>query len=218
MRTDLSLVFSRESTDYRKTAQLAWGLTDEQMKGMHVHHHPPVSEGGRNIPEHLYVCSPSMHAHGWHSGGYFIEKATESGKQYGHLGGTVGGKCPWWTKDGEDVRSWECPGPGWERGRSLLSEVGSLPYWNDGKSNRRSLECPGPGWKPGLLEKWWTDGTNNLKTSECPGEGWRPGRSNLSANSQKWMCTVSGRVSTAGPLTIIQKSLGIDTSNRVKVE
>ena len=36
-------------------------------------------------------------------------------------------------------------------------------------------------------------------------------------NSQKWMCTVSKRVSTAGPLTIIQKSLGIDPSNRVRV-
>ena len=214
----MSLVLSRERRDYRKVAQENLGLTDVQMQGMHVHHHPPVSEGGRNVPEHLYVCSPSMHAYGWHSGGYFIEKATEAGRQYGHKGGVIGGKYPWWTKDGEDVRSWECPGEGWERGRSLFREVSSLPYWNDGESNKRSLECPGPGWKPGLLEKWWTDGTNNLKTNEYPGEGWRPGRSNLLANSQKWMCTVSGRVSTAGPLTIIQKSLGIDTSNRVKVE
>ena len=36
-------------------------------------------------------------------------------------------------------------------------------------------------------------------------------------NSQKWMCTISKRVSTAGPLTIIQKSLGIDPSNRIKI-
>jgi hypothetical protein len=33
---------------------------------MHVHHHPPRSQGGRNIPEHLYVCSPSVHYCGWH--------------------------------------------------------------------------------------------------------------------------------------------------------
>lgn len=36
-------------------------------------------------------------------------------------------------------------------------------------------------------------------------------------NSQKWMCTISKRISTAGPLTIIQKSLGIDPSNRVRI-
>jgi hypothetical protein len=36
-------------------------------------------------------------------------------------------------------------------------------------------------------------------------------------NSQKWMCTISKRISTAGPLTLIQKSLGIDPSNRVRI-
>ena len=36
-------------------------------------------------------------------------------------------------------------------------------------------------------------------------------------NSQKWMCTVSGRISSPGPLTIIQRSLGIDPSNRIKI-
>ncbi len=36
-------------------------------------------------------------------------------------------------------------------------------------------------------------------------------------NSQMWMCTISKRVSTAGPLTNIQKSLGIDPSNRIKI-
>lgn len=36
-------------------------------------------------------------------------------------------------------------------------------------------------------------------------------------NSQRWMCTISKRVSTSGPLTIIQKSLGIDPSNRIKI-
>jgi hypothetical protein len=41
---------------YRKIAQDNWGLTDEQMKGMHVHHRIPVSLGGTN------VCSPEFHA------------------------------------------------------------------------------------------------------------------------------------------------------------
>lgn len=51
--------------NYRKIAQRNWGLTDEQMVGMHVHHRIPVSEGGTNDPSNLYVCSPSCHAV-WH--------------------------------------------------------------------------------------------------------------------------------------------------------
>lgn len=51
---------------YRKIAQEHWGLTNEQMKGMHVHHRIPQSEGGTNDPSNLYVCSPWFHAHVWH--------------------------------------------------------------------------------------------------------------------------------------------------------
>lgn len=51
---------------YRKIAQRNWGLTNEQMKGMHVHHRIPVSEGGTNDPANLYVCSPWFHSYVWH--------------------------------------------------------------------------------------------------------------------------------------------------------
>lgn len=258
MEKEVSLVLSPACKNYRKVAQKAWGLTNEQMKGMHVHHFPPVSEGGRNIPEHLYICSPEMHANGWHNGEYFIEQAQIGGKKGGKKGndmlprearvkgglktglrshekktglfapgaatsetcakgGRKGGKTPWWTKGGKDVRSWECPGEGWVPGRSFTSEMGSLPYWNNGKENRRSECCPGEGWARGTAEIWWTNGKTDKKAIECPGEGWTQGRSNLSANMQRWMCTVTGRISTAGPLTIYQRSQGIDTSNRVKV-
>jgi hypothetical protein len=67
MERSLSIVLSPDVSNYRKVAQVHWGLTDAQMKGKHVHHHPAVGEGGRNVPEHLYVCSPSMHSHGWHN-------------------------------------------------------------------------------------------------------------------------------------------------------
>lgn len=67
MLREVSIVLSSETTNYRQVAQRHWGLTDEQMKGMHVHHFPPKSRGGRNVPEHLYVCSESMHHHGWHN-------------------------------------------------------------------------------------------------------------------------------------------------------
>ena len=52
---------------YRKIAQDKWGLTDEQMQGMHVHHRVPVSKGGTNDPCNLYVCSPWFHKNVWHS-------------------------------------------------------------------------------------------------------------------------------------------------------
>jgi hypothetical protein len=217
MDRNVSLTYFPPTKDYRKVAQISWGLTDEQMEGKHVHHHPLVSEGGRNIPEHLYVCSPSLHAHGWHNGEYFIEQATLAGKEFGYLGGVMGGKCPWWTNGVEDVRAWKCPGEGWKSGRTSTSEVGSLPYWNNGKVNRRSRECPGKGWVEGLAEVWWTNGEVSKKQSECPGEGWVRGRIKMSANTQKWKCTKTGKVSTAGPLTIYQRSVGVDPVNRVKV-
>ena len=43
-------------------------------------------------------------------------------------------------------------------------------------------------------------------------------RANLAANSQKWRCLVTKKVSTAGPLTLYQRKRGIDTSLREKVK
>ena len=37
-------------------------------------------------------------------------------------------------------------------------------------------------------------------------------------NSQKWKCTITGYVSSSGPLTIYQKKRGINPSNRIKVD
>jgi hypothetical protein len=80
MDKNLSIVLSKETTEYRRVAQKHWNLTDEQMNGMHVHHEPPVAIGGRNIPEHLYVCSSSMHSNGWHKGYQFPKLGGEGGK------------------------------------------------------------------------------------------------------------------------------------------
>ena len=68
---------------YRKIAQEHWGLTNEQMKRMHVHHCIPRSEGGTNDPSNLYVCSPWFHANVWHDGSYFIEQAAKGGAKGG---------------------------------------------------------------------------------------------------------------------------------------
>jgi hypothetical protein len=82
-----AIVLSPNKHNYRKIAQLHWGLTDEQMRGKHVHHHPPVHQGGRNIPEHLYVCSPEMHQHGWHNDEFYVLQASKtSGNKNGKRG------------------------------------------------------------------------------------------------------------------------------------
>lgn len=87
MDRSVSIVLLRECSDYREVARKHWGLTKKQMKGMHVHHHPPRHLGGRNVPEHLYVCSPSMHQHGWHNDEFFVLMAgTTSGNKYGRRG------------------------------------------------------------------------------------------------------------------------------------
>ena len=39
-----------------------------------------------------------------------------------------------------------------------------------------------------------------------------------SSASQRWMCTVTGYICNAGPLTIYQKNRGIDVSNRVRIQ
>ena len=46
---------------YREIARKNWGLTKEQMKGMHVHHRIPVSKGGSDAPENLYVGPRTLH-------------------------------------------------------------------------------------------------------------------------------------------------------------
>ena len=56
-----SIVFSPNNWNYRKIAQHHYNLTDEQMEKIDVHHNPSRCEGGRNIPEHLYIYHPITH-------------------------------------------------------------------------------------------------------------------------------------------------------------
>lgn len=71
---------------YRKIAQENWGLTDEQMVGMHVHHRIPRSKGGTDDPSNLYVCSAWFHSHVWHGDDSYhplIEWCAEGGRKGG---------------------------------------------------------------------------------------------------------------------------------------
>ena len=81
-----------DSRPYTVIAQENWGLTDEQMNGMHVHHRIPVAQGGTNDPANLFVCSPSFHAWVWHEGRFaLISDASEVARLGGLAGGRKGG-------------------------------------------------------------------------------------------------------------------------------
>jgi hypothetical protein len=81
MDKEVSIVLSVERKNYRKLAQEWYGLTDEQMKDCDVHHNPARHEGGRNIPEHLFVYHETLHSavHG--------DELTRFAREGGKLGG-----------------------------------------------------------------------------------------------------------------------------------
>jgi hypothetical protein len=80
MDKNLSIVLV-DKRPYRKIAQENWGLTNDQMRGKHVHHRIKRCDGGANDPSNLYVCSPSMHRWGWHNGEEWIEWASEGSRK-----------------------------------------------------------------------------------------------------------------------------------------
>jgi len=83
MEKSSSIVLCRPVKNYRKLAQEWYGLTDEQMLEMDVHHNPPEHQGGQNIPEHLYVYHNTLHnaVHG------------DDFTKWARKGGSLGGKA-----------------------------------------------------------------------------------------------------------------------------
>jgi hypothetical protein len=83
MDKEVSIVLSVERKNHRKLAQEWYGLTDEQMIDMDVHHNPPRHQGGRNIPEHLFVYHNTLH-HAVHGYAFTI---------WARTGGVLGAKA-----------------------------------------------------------------------------------------------------------------------------
>ena len=150
---------------YRTIAQKHWGLTKEQMKGMHVHHRIPQSEGGTNDPSNLYVCSPWFHANVWHDESYFIEQASQAGRLN--------------TLAQQEGRARGGRHPANQRTKDAVRQTGL---------NNRD-------------RKLKTTHNNQAKVT----------------NSQKWECLVTGKITTAGPLSHWQRHRGIDVSLRKRV-
>jgi len=201
MKREVSIVLSRERRNYRKLAQEWFGLTDEQMVGMDVHHNPPRHQGGRNIPEHLFVYHETLHAsvHGndftkWaRHNGVSREQASEWGKN----GGKIGGKLqPREVK----VRN------------GLRAKKLGLGIHAPGEARRGGLA----GGRNGGLETMRRGvGVFSLSPEEQTKRSQKAGKT---TSSQKWRCPITGHISNAGALARFQKARGIDTSLRERVE
>lgn len=130
MDKEVSIVLSPEKRNYRKVAQEWYGLTDEQMVGMDVHHNPARHEGGRNIPEHLYVYHNTLHS-AVHGGDFVLwsrkgpEKTNavkdKDGKSINAAkGGNIGGPSSFLSGKGIHDPSYRAS----ERFRSMRTRVG----------------------------------------------------------------------------------------------
>ena len=139
--------------NHRKIAMENWGLSVEQMEGMHVHHRIPVSRGGTNDPTNLYVCSPYFHKHVWHNGEEWIDWASKGGAK----GGAVSGKTH--ARSGQLSRIAK---------KSHSDHVGTDDYSR--RQLLKSIRTHVPkrrNWDPDLFEK--------VKQchEECPGSGYK---------------------------------------------
>jgi len=203
MKKEVSIVFSPSCSNYRKLAQKHYGLSDDQMKGMHVHHNPPRYMGGRNIPEHLYVYSPEMHD-AVHGGNGFTLASSEGGKR----GGKIGGKSR--NKNKEACRRGGLKGGKTTGAKAQKEGIGFFGLsmeerrMNSRKAGRIAAET-------GQILRAATP-ESRAKGGAVAGK-----KNHIYLNKILWRCTVSGKISTAAGLTHIQRAIGIEKTNRERV-
>ena len=232
---------------YRTIAQENWGLTKEQMKGMHVHHRISISEGGTDDPTNLYVCSPSFHRWGWHNGEEFIEWASEGGRK----GGKKGGKKAAELGLGIHGRSAEQRTEDSSKGGTKTADLGvgihapgmqskggtiggrkaaELGVGVHGRSAEQRTEDSSKGGKtaaelglgvhaPGMQSKGGKKVAELGLGIHAPGMQSKNGiKGGKTTTSQKWICLETGHISNPGALSKWQKARGIDTSMRVRID
>jgi hypothetical protein len=181
-----------DSRSYRTIAQENWGLTNEQMKGMHVHHRIPRSCGGTNDPSNLYVCSSWFHANVWHDRMFWVETTSLLHKE----------------KD--------------ETGRSIHAVKTLGPFFTDVEHQKKAFQKlleKNPNHQreafQALLDKH-PDHQSKAGTKVGLVQGQRNVESGHfeACKKLRFRCLVTGHVSNAGGLARWQKKRGIDTSLR----
>jgi len=190
MKRELSIVLSREVKNYRKLAQRSLGLTDEQMEGMDVHHNPPRSQGGRNIPEHLFVLHSTLHA-AVHDHDFVL---------WARKGGLLGGQHR--NPNGGKISCQKM-----KESQTGLFDPKLKPFrseWTSRAGKARAQQC--------LRNQ---DFSGLGASFEAASEAGKKGQEKT--NLQRWKCLITGHISTSGPLTNFQRKRGIDTSLRERL-
>ncbi len=206
MEKHLSIV-KLETRPHRVVAQENWGLTDEQMKGKHVHHRVAVSKGGTNDPSNLFVCSPSMHRWGWHEGDRgFGEWAHEGYRQAVEMGRHEGwGYVPQETLVENGRRN----------SAKLIAEKRGI---HGATPEQRSAwnKVNGQKGAPAAGRSTFEKGVGLFAMSEAEKDA-RNKKGAKVLNGLFAVCLETGYLSTLGPLARWQKARGVDPARRVRL-
>lgn len=232
MDREVSIVLSPEKRNYRKVAQDWYGLTDEQMVDMDVHHNPARHEGGRNIPEHLYVYHNTLHS-AVHEDEFVLwaRKGSKKGNEVLHsrkdeLGRSLValkmnatlhrekdelGRSVWAVKAAEKLNAEKD-----EYGRSVVGVKAAERLHADKDSKGRSLRVVR------LCEKLHEEKDSNGKSKHAVEMGKKGGRKGgVAVSSAKWIDPDHPElgVQNAGNLVQMQRSRGYPDGkeNRVRV-
>jgi hypothetical protein len=194
MEKEVSIVLSQERKKHRKLAQEWYGLTDEQMRDCDVHHNPPRSEGGRNIPEHLYVYHFTLHdaVHG----DDFTKWARTGAKHVVNRNSAPGGRASMVEKN--------------EEGKCVHGvEMARIAHSDKNEKGQSKLAV-----KMGKARAKQSEVTGYSGLGSSKDAASLAGKK---AASQRWICLKTGHISSAGPLTLYQKARNIDTSLRKRI-
>lgn len=230
MDRNLSIVCV-DKRPYRKIAQENWGLSNQQMKGMHVHHRIPTSKGGANDPSNLYVCSPWFHAWVWHDRGHYIESATKGNKAAVEAKKVLRETDPTWRereleiahRGGMAISQLRKTNSEYAEHHKEFSSKGGTTSsaqfhqrcQTDGEFKKKWLEGALKG-ALSLHERRKKDPEFNEKVIEnCRKNGRKAA---LRLNSERWVCTVTGFISTSAGLSRYQRKRDIDTCNRTLLQ
>jgi hypothetical protein len=203
MKKEVSIVLSRAVRNYRRLAQEWFGLTDEQMVDMDVHHNPAQCEGGRNIPEHLFVYHFTLHA-AVHEAAFILWR-----KEANRKGGTASMKkgvgifnlTPEQYRD----KSLKAAQTSLEKGVGCVS---ASPEQKAEWTKLQSREAKVAGGKSTFEAKKGAFAISPEERKEIVRR----------VHAQRWRCLETGHISSPTGLSSWQRARGIDTSLREKLE
>jgi general stress protein YciG len=145
------------------------------------------------------------------------EKIKEDCSKAGKIGGKISGKKHKENGTGIFKQTKEQRSEAGRKGGKIIGKTNGRKAYENGTGcfkftpeERREI-----GRKSGLQAYENKTGIHKRTKEEMSEQGKKNAKL---VNAQKWQCTKTGFVSTAGPLSCYQKARGIDTSNRIRLQ